>query len=425
MEYSDRLPRKLAAILYADVSGYARLTGEDEDATHRRLSEYLDLISSTVEHQRGRVMHYAGDAVLAMFEAVVDALSCAVSIQRDLKIRNEDLRDERRVQFRIGVNLGDVIEDRGDIYGDGVNVAARLETLAEPGGICISESVHTAVGRKLVLRYESIGKQQVKNIDKLIPAYRVVLDTPEAGARQGEPPLRALKVLIADDHPLVREALKNVLKALDDQVIIVEAPDCSTALSQAEEHQDLDLILSDLELPDIGGFALLTELRTRHPTIPVVVLSGHEDRDSVMEGLERGAMGFIPKSSPNEVMLSALRLVLSGGKYLPPQVLATTTGLPSTAVGTGKDPGLREGKVVRSAADLGLTERQQQVLALLMHGKSNKLICRELGVAERTVKIHVSAVLKALNVTSRTQAVIAVERLGLKVDPPGDSGGAP
>jgi DNA-binding NarL/FixJ family response regulator len=320
------------------------------------------------------------------------------------------------------VNLGDVIEDRGDIYGDGVNVAARLETLAEPGGICISESVHTAVGRKLMLRYESIGKQQVKNIDKPIPAYRVVLDTPEAGARQGEPPLRALKVLIADDHPLVREALKNVLKALDDQVIIVEAPDCSTALSQAEEHQDLDLILSDLELPDIGGFALLTELRTRHPTIPVVVLSGHEDRDSVMEGLERGAMGFIPKSSPNEVMLSALRLVLSGGKYLPPQVLATT-GSPSA--GTGRGAGFSEGKVVRSAADLGLTERQQQVLALLMHGKSNKLICRELGVAERTVKIHVSAVLKALNVTSRTQAVIAVERLGLKVDPPGDSGGAP
>jgi DNA-binding NarL/FixJ family response regulator len=135
-------------------------------------------------------------------------------------------------------------------------------------------------------------------------------------------------------------------------------------------------------------------------------------------------MGFIPKSSPNEVMLSALRLVLSGGKYLPPQVLATT-GSPSAAVGAGRGAGLLEGKVVRSAADLGLTERQLQVLALLMQGMSNKLICRELGVAERTVKIHVSAVLKALNVTSRTQAVIAVERLGLKVDPPGNSGGAP
>ncbi len=112
---SERLPRRLAAILYADVAGYSRLTGEDEDATHRRLSEYLDLISAAVEARRGRVMHFAGDAVLAMFGAVVDALSCAVAVQRDVETCNEDLPGERKVQFRIGVNLGDVIEDRGDI----------------------------------------------------------------------------------------------------------------------------------------------------------------------------------------------------------------------------------------------------------------------------------------------------------------------
>ena len=127
MESSDRLPRKLAAILYPDVAGYSRLTGEDEDATHRRLREYLDLVATTVEHNRGRVAHYAGDAVLAMFDAAVDALSCAAHIQRDLGTRSEALPNERKVQFRIGINLGDVIEDRGDIYGDGVNVAARLE----------------------------------------------------------------------------------------------------------------------------------------------------------------------------------------------------------------------------------------------------------------------------------------------------------
>ena len=141
LDLEDRLPRKLAAILYADVVGYARLTSEDEDATHRRLAEYLDQIAVTIESHGGRVMHYAGDAVLAMFEAVVDALSCAAHIQNVLGTRNDDLPDDRKVQFRIGVNLGDVIEDRGDIYGDGVNVAARLESLAEPGGICISESV--------------------------------------------------------------------------------------------------------------------------------------------------------------------------------------------------------------------------------------------------------------------------------------------
>lgn len=172
----DRLPRKLAAILYADVAEYSRLTGDDEDATHRRLSEYLDLISIAVERHRGRVMHYAGDAVLAMFEAVVDALSCAAQIQRDLKNRNDDLPDERKVQFRIGVNMGDVIEDRGDIYGDGVNVAARLESLAEAGGVCISESVRTAVSNKLPLDYEFSGEQSVKNIAQPVRTYRVVFD---------------------------------------------------------------------------------------------------------------------------------------------------------------------------------------------------------------------------------------------------------
>ncbi len=165
------LPRKLTAILYADVVEYSRLTGEDEDATHRILSEYLDQIANTVETYHGNVKHYAGDAVLASFEAVIDVLACAAQIQIDLEARNKDLPEARRVQFRIGVNLGDVIEDRGDIYGDGVNVAARLETLAEPGGICISESIHTAIGNKLPFDYEFLGERDVKNIAKPVKAY--------------------------------------------------------------------------------------------------------------------------------------------------------------------------------------------------------------------------------------------------------------
>ena len=174
-----RLPRKLAAILYADVAGYSRLTGEDEDATHRRLRDYLDLIAKTIEDHGGQVMHYAGDAVLAKFDAVVDALTSAVSVQEQLKNQNADLPDERKVQFRIGVNSGDVIEDRGDIYGDGVNVAARLESLADAGGICISESVRTAIGKKLDLTYESMGGQQVKNIEEPVRAYKVALAVEE------------------------------------------------------------------------------------------------------------------------------------------------------------------------------------------------------------------------------------------------------
>jgi len=173
----ERLPRKLAAILYADVAGYSRLTGEDEDATHRTLREYLDIISETVNSQGGRVMHYAGDAVLAKFDAVVHAVSCAVEIQNNLNSRNARVSEEKRVQFRAGVNLGDVIEDRDDIYGDGVNVAARLESLSEPGGICITESVRTAVGNRLSLDYDFMGEQRVKNIADPVRVYRVILES--------------------------------------------------------------------------------------------------------------------------------------------------------------------------------------------------------------------------------------------------------
>ena len=179
----ERLPRKLAAILYADVAGYSRLTGVDEDSTHRTLSEYLDLISVAIEAHHGQVMHYAGDAVLAQFVAVLDALACAVAIQNELQARNQELPDERKVQFRIGVNSGDVIEDRGDIYGDGVNVAARLESLAEPGGVCISQAVRTAVGNTLPFEYDNIGAQKVKNIEEPVLAYHVMLDGYTASSR--------------------------------------------------------------------------------------------------------------------------------------------------------------------------------------------------------------------------------------------------
>ena len=138
----DTLPRKLAAILYADVAAYSRLTGRDEEGTHRQLSQYLDLISSKVEACQGRVVHYAGDAVLADFASVTTAIDCAVDIQEELADRNALIPDDRKVQFRMGINLGDVIVDRDDIYGDGVNIAARLESLALPGGICLYGSVY-------------------------------------------------------------------------------------------------------------------------------------------------------------------------------------------------------------------------------------------------------------------------------------------
>ncbi|MGB5329121.1 MAG: tetratricopeptide repeat protein [Gammaproteobacteria bacterium] len=184
---SQNLTRKLAAILYADVAGYSRLTGEDEDGTHLLLRDYLDFMSSCIPEHQGTVVHYAGDAVLADFGTVTDALRCATGIQDELQIRNAELPDSRKVQFRIGVNLGEVIQDRGEIYGDGVNVAARLESIADPGGICISDAVRSAAGNKIALDYEFIGEREVKNIAEPVRVYRIRRDEQQTGDTNATP----------------------------------------------------------------------------------------------------------------------------------------------------------------------------------------------------------------------------------------------
>ena len=167
------LERRLSAILYADVAGYSRLTGENEERTHRVLSANLDLFSEVIRTHNGKVVHYAGDAILAEFTTVTEALSCAVEVQRELLDHDAANPNSLSVRFRVGINLGEVIVDRNDIYGDGVNIAARLESLADKGGVCISESVHAAIGNKLPLDYEFMGEQTVKNIAEPVRAYRV------------------------------------------------------------------------------------------------------------------------------------------------------------------------------------------------------------------------------------------------------------
>lgn len=170
------MERKLTAILCADVYGYSRLMGQDEEATLQTLSTYRKVIDGLIENRRGRFVNSAGDSVLAEFTSVVEAVNCAVEIQTSLKAQNAGLPPERRMQFRIGVNLGDVMVESEQIYGDGVNVAARLESLADPAGICISGAVHDQVKGKLPLSYQDLGAQQVKNIAEPVKVWRVVLD---------------------------------------------------------------------------------------------------------------------------------------------------------------------------------------------------------------------------------------------------------
>jgi adenylate cyclase len=183
-ESEPSLERRLSAILYADVAEYSRLTGEDEERTHRILSANLDLFSESIRTHNGKVVHYAGDAILAEFTTVTEALSCAVEVQLELHEVATARPDNSSVQFRIGINLGEVIVDRDDIYGEGVNIAARLEGLADTGGICISESVYSAVGNKLPLEYEFMGEQSVKNIAEPVRAYRVLFHSGSRTARQ-------------------------------------------------------------------------------------------------------------------------------------------------------------------------------------------------------------------------------------------------
>ena len=170
----ERVQRKLAAILSADVVGYSRLMGEDEEETHRTLTIYRGIIDRLIARHEGRIFTTAGDSLMADFGSAVEAVRCAVSIQEEVKVRNAELADDRKMMFRIGIHVGDVIVEGDNLFGDGVNVAARLEGIAEPSGICVSGSAFDQVKNKLSIGFENIGPQEVKNIAEPVPAFRVV-----------------------------------------------------------------------------------------------------------------------------------------------------------------------------------------------------------------------------------------------------------
>jgi DNA-binding NarL/FixJ family response regulator len=217
-----------------------------------------------------------------------------------------------------------------------------------------------------------------------------------------------MKILVCDDHALIREAMRGVLRELVPDASVIEASDGRQMTRLIQENPELDLLLLDLNLPDQDGLTILGDLKERLPAISVVVLSAFQDRETVRRALALGALGFIPKNTEREVVLNALRLVLAGGIYIPVQAL------------DGAEPRAAANRNATSADDLrsrlppglGLTDRQMDVLALVMEGRSNKAISRALGLAEHTVKNHMTAIFKALQVTSRTEAVIAVGKLG-------------
>ena len=192
--------RRLTAILAADVAGYSRLMGADEEGTHERLKAHLrELVEPKIKEHRGRTVKNTGDGLLAEFPSVVDAVRCAAEVQRGMAERNAETAEDKRITFRVGVNLGDVIVEKDDIYGDGVNVAARLEALAEPGGVCISRVVRDQIRDKLPYPFEDRGEQSVKNIARSVRVYALrpeaVAELPAASVSVGSPRRRLEQLL--------------------------------------------------------------------------------------------------------------------------------------------------------------------------------------------------------------------------------------
>ena len=215
----------------------------------------------------------------------------------------------------------------------------------------------------------------------------------------------SLRILLADDHALFRAGLRHLLKDFGDRLQIEEAHDYDATVKRLAEVDDLDLLLLDLNMPGMTGIAAVEDLCALAPDVPIIIVSVRETAEDVRKAIDAGAMGFIPKSSTPEVMMSALRLVLSGGIYLPPNLLHQ---LPASAGGTAENgDGAAHDQLAR------LTPRQRDVLRLLAQGQSNKQIADVLGLAPGTVKIHISRILRAFKVQNRTQAVIAAaEALG-------------
>ena len=245
------LERKLVAILAADVEGYSRLMGADEEGTLATLSAHRAITDSLIARHGGRICGTAGDSVLAEFASVFAAVECAVEIQRDLAEANQALAEDQRMWFRIGINVGDVMVKQGDIFGDGVNIAARLEALAEPGGICISRGVRDQIRRKLPYGFDDLGEQSVKNIARPIRVFRLLTDGPVPEPAPEEPEALAddpAPESTTDTPPAVPEPEKSVELVFWESIKdSVRAADFEAYLKQYPDGAFVDLARTRLE----------------------------------------------------------------------------------------------------------------------------------------------------------------------------------
>ena len=294
------LERKLVAILAADVAGYSRLMGIDEEGTLATLSAFRLVTDGLISRHGGRICGTAGDSILAAFDSALAAVQCAVDIQNELARSNNDLEKDRRMQFRIGINVGDVMLKEGDIFGDGVNIAARLEGLAEPGGICISRGIHDHVMRRLPFQFEDLGEQSVKNIVQPVRVYRLVMGGRGPELRPSEPDASfrdfdAEVPSLSDDLPIAT--------ASDPQAVEIEFWDSIKNSVRANEYE------AYLEQYPEGSFVALARVRLEAIREDAVGMKDPHDRE-----IELSFWEFV-RESDNPALIQAYLQKYPDGEF--------------------------------------------------------------------------------------------------------------
>jgi len=324
---TDKIKRKLTAILSADVKGYSRLMGEDEEWTLRTLNAYKEVMRSLVQQHRGRVVSAPGDNVLAEFASVVDAVQCGVEIQQVLRAKNAMLPENRRVEFRIGINLGDVIEEGDSIYGDGVNIAARLESLAEAGGICISESAYQQIENKLPLRYDYLGEHEVKNIAKPVRVYRARIEPEAAPSKWGE-----------EKKPVVKRLSKAALAII--VVVVIAGAVILYQFVLRPSHPKTEVASKEkmaFPLPDVPSIAVL----------PFVNMSEDPKQEFFSDGMTEEIITALSKS-PYLLVIARNSTFTYKGKPVKIKQVAEELGIRYVLEGSVR----RSGEQVRITAQL-------------------------------------------------------------------------
>ena len=324
----ESFKRKLTAILSADVEGYSRLMREDEEATVHTITDYRTVMTRLIEQYRGRLVDSPGDNILAEFSSVVDAVNCGVEIQRELAERNTELPENRRMRFRIGINLGDVLEEGDRIYGDGVNIAARMESLAKAGDICISGTVYDAIENKIGLEYEYLGEHEVKNIDKPIRVYRV-LSYPGAAA-----------------HRVVK-AKKAVGKTWRNKIIAIAAVLVIAAGAWAIWQFELRPTIPSVEPASVEKMAFPLPDKPSIAVLPFDNLSGDPEQEYFSDGLTEEIITGLSKI-PDLFVIARNSSFIYKGKPVKVQQVSEELGVRYVLEGSVR----REGKRVRITAQL-------------------------------------------------------------------------